>query len=156
MITTLNENVYSTFSTSFVRAHGINRIIKKASDCRAATQPLRAPRDNQKTRHKIVAKLDLPHNDDSLPTAAFPSTASRVSSRLSRYRWVNYFAVGHSGECFCYVKDWIEKKVRRHLAHAQKRKGFGWKRWNRSWLYNTLKLFNGYRVRRFGPKAVPA
>jgi hypothetical protein len=43
--------------------------------------------------------------------------------------WVNYFAVGHPGECFSYIKDWIEKKVRRHLAHAQKRKGFCWKRW---------------------------
>src|SRR5271157_4546622 len=37
--------------------------------------------------------------------------------------WVNYFAVGHSSECFSFIKDWVEKKVRRHLAHAQKRKG---------------------------------
>jgi hypothetical protein len=59
--------------------------IKKASDCRAATQPLRAPRDNQKKHHKIVAKLDLPHNDDSLPTVAFPFAPSRFSSSLSRY-----------------------------------------------------------------------
>src|ERR1700719_4691571 len=35
--------------------------------------------------------------------------------------WVNYFAVGHSSECFSFIKDWVEKKVRRHLAHAQKR-----------------------------------
>src|ERR1700726_3006143 len=33
--------------------------------------------------------------------------------------WVNYFAVGHSSECFSFIKDWVEKKVRRHLAHAQ-------------------------------------
>src|SRR4249919_2016945 len=51
--------------------------------------------------------------------------------------WVNYFAVGHSGECFSFIKDWVEKKVRRHLAHAQKRKGFDWERWNRRWLYDT-------------------
>jgi Group II intron, maturase-specific domain len=70
--------------------------------------------------------------------------------------WVNYFAVGHSSECFSFIKDWVEKKVRRHLAHAQKRKGFGWERWNRQWLYDTLKLFNAYRVRRDGPKVVPA
>jgi RNA-directed DNA polymerase len=70
--------------------------------------------------------------------------------------WVNYFAVGHSSECFSYIKDWVEKKVRRHLAHARKRKGFYWKRWNRSWLYDTFRLFNGYRVRRDGPKAAPA
>jgi len=70
--------------------------------------------------------------------------------------WVNYFAVGHSSECFSLIKDWMEKKIRRHLAHAQKRKGFGWKRWNRRWLYDTLRLFNGYRVRRDTLKAAPA
>jgi len=70
--------------------------------------------------------------------------------------WVNYFAVGHSGECFSYIKDWVEKKVRRHMAHARKRKGFGWERWSRPWLYDTLKLFNSYRVRRDGPKAALA
>src|ERR1700757_4149847 len=51
--------------------------------------------------------------------------------------WVNYFAVGHSGGCFSYIKDWVEKKVRRHLAHARKRKGFCWKggkRWGREGL----------------------
>jgi len=70
--------------------------------------------------------------------------------------WVNYFAVGHSSECFSYIKDWVEKKVRRHMAHARKRKGFGWEQWSRPWLYNTLKLFNSYRVRRDGPKAALA
>ena len=70
--------------------------------------------------------------------------------------WVNYFAVGHSSECFSFIKDWVEKKVRRHLAHAQKRKGFGWERWSRRWLYDTLGLFNVYRVRRDGPKVTPA
>jgi RNA-directed DNA polymerase len=40
--------------------------------------------------------------------------------------WVNYFAVGHSSECFSFIKDWVEKKVRRQMAHARKRKGFGW------------------------------
>jgi RNA-directed DNA polymerase len=70
--------------------------------------------------------------------------------------WVNYFAVGNSGECFSFIQDWVEKKVRRHLMHARKRKGFGWTRWNRQWLYGTLKLFNGYRVRRPQPKVAPA
>jgi len=68
----------------------------------------------------------------------------------------NYFAVGHSSECFSFIKHWVEKKVRRHLVHAQKRKGFGWERWNRRWLYDTLGLFNAYRVRRDGPKVAPA
>jgi RNA-directed DNA polymerase len=70
--------------------------------------------------------------------------------------WINYFAVGNSGECFSFIQDWVEKKVRRHLMQARKRKGFGWTRWNRRWLYDTLKLFNGYRVRRPQPKVAPA
>jgi len=70
--------------------------------------------------------------------------------------WVNYFAVGHSSECFGYVKDWVEKKVRRHLARARNQQGFGWEQWSRSWLYKTLKLFNGYRVRHHKPKVAPA
>ena len=70
--------------------------------------------------------------------------------------WVNYFAVGHSSECFSYIKDWVEKKVRRHLAQARKRGGFGWERWSRPWLYDTLRLFNSYRVRRDGLKVAPA
>jgi len=69
--------------------------------------------------------------------------------------WVNYFAVGHSSECFSFIKDWVEKKVRRHLAHARKRRGFGWERWSRPWLYVTLGLFNSYRVRHDRPKVAP-
>ena len=70
--------------------------------------------------------------------------------------WVNYFAVGHSSRCFSFVKDWVEKKIRRHLMRARKRKGFGWRRWSRQWLYSELGLFNAYRVRRPEPKAQPA
>src|SRR3974390_1909488 len=70
--------------------------------------------------------------------------------------WVNYFAVGHSSKCFSLIKDWVEKKVRRHMLRARKRKGFGWTRWSRQWLYETLRLFNGYRVRRPLSKVAPA
>ena len=52
-----------------------------------------------------------------------------------------------------FIKDWVEKKIRRHLMRARKRQGFGWKRWSRQWLYDDLGLFNGYRVRRRSPKA---
>ena len=60
--------------------------------------------------------------------------------------WVKYFAVGHSSRCFSYIRDWVEKKIRRHLARACQRRGFGWKRWSREWLYGTLGLFYEYRV----------
>jgi len=61
--------------------------------------------------------------------------------------WVNYFRVGHSSECFGYIKDWVEKKIRRHLMQARKRRGFGWNRWSRAWFYDTLGLFNDFGVR---------
>ena len=72
--------------------------------------------------------------------------------------WVNYFALGNASRCFSFVKDWVEKKVRRHLMRARKLRGLGWKRWSRNWLYDELGLFNQYRVRRPGlvPKALPA
>ena len=72
--------------------------------------------------------------------------------------WVNYFATGHSTRCFSYIRDWVEKKIRRHLARARQRSGFGWKRWSRRWMYEQLGLFNNYRVRRYRPsfKAAPA
>jgi RNA-directed DNA polymerase len=72
--------------------------------------------------------------------------------------WVNYFAVGHSSRCFSFIKDWVEKKIRRHLMRARKRRGFGWQRWNRQWFYAALGLFNQYRVQRpeSALKAAPA
>jgi RNA-directed DNA polymerase len=72
--------------------------------------------------------------------------------------WVNYFAVGHASRCFGFVRDWVEKKIRRHLMRARGRQGFGWDRWSRRWLYDRLGLFNDYQVRRPSPspKALPA
>jgi len=63
--------------------------------------------------------------------------------------WVNYFRVGNSSKCFGYIKDWVEKKIRRHLMQARKRHGFGWNRWSRAWFYKTLGLFNDYSVRHY-------
>ena len=37
--------------------------------------------------------------------------------------WVRYFAVGDSSRCFGFIKDWVEKKVRRHLMRARKPQG---------------------------------
>jgi RNA-directed DNA polymerase len=72
--------------------------------------------------------------------------------------WVNYFAVGDSSQCFSFVRDWVEKKVRRHLMRARERGGFGWKRWSKKWLHEQLGLYHDYRLRRPWslPKAQPA
>lgn len=61
--------------------------------------------------------------------------------------WVNYFRIGHASRSFCYIKDWVEKKVRRHLMKTRKRKGFGWNRWSKDFIYQKLGLYADYKVR---------
>ncbi len=73
--------------------------------------------------------------------------------------WVTYFAHGHSSRCLAFIRNWVEEKIRRHLARARLRPGFGWKRWSRRWLYETLGLFGDYRIRYLvssSPKVAPA
>jgi len=76
--------------------------------------------------------------------------------------WVKYFAIGHASRCrvfhlciaycpgcqccFSFIRNWVETRIRRHLARACQRQGFGWKRWSREWLYGRLGLFSEYRV----------
>ena len=106
-------------------------------------------------------KLQVEINDEMSRIVVPPNRSQPIQRVINLINpvlreWVNYFAVGHSSENFSLIKDWVEKKVRRQLAHAQKRKGFGSERWSRPWPYDTLGLFNGYRVRRDRPKVVPA
>jgi len=85
--------------------------------------------------------------------------ARRVIERINPMLrgWVNYFRPGNSARCFTFVRDWVEQKVRRHLSRNSKRKGFGWRRWSRQWLYGQLGLFNEYRVMNVPrSKALPA
>ncbi len=61
--------------------------------------------------------------------------------------WVNYYRVGNSCKCFRYVRSWVDKKIRRHLMRARKRKGFGWNRWSNQELYQKLNLYEDYKIR---------
>ncbi len=61
--------------------------------------------------------------------------------------WVNYFRIGHAARTLGFVRDWVEKRVRRHMMRARQRGGFGWKRWSRAWLCESLGLFADYEVR---------
>ncbi|MFP3021718.1 MAG: group II intron maturase-specific domain-containing protein, partial [Wolbachia sp.] len=69
--------------------------------------------------------------------------------------WTNYFRIGNSGRSFNYVKQWVEKGVRRNIMKARKAKGFGWKRWSNEWIYETLGLYKDYKIRYYIPKASP-
>jgi RNA-directed DNA polymerase len=106
-----------------------------------------------KKRTALLAKLrEIFHRYVSQPIG-------RVIERINPVLrgWVNYFAVGHSSRCFSFVKDWVERKIRRHLMRARQRPGFGWNRWSKTWLYEKLGLFHEYRLRRSEPhlKAQP-
>ncbi len=71
--------------------------------------------------------------------------------------WVDYFRVGHSSRFLGYVRQWVEKKTRRHMMRARQRPGFGWKRWSKDWLHRNLGLYEDYQVRYMvSPKAAPA
>jgi len=105
----------------------------------------------QKQRTALLRKLkDLFRRYESQPV-------DRVLDLINPMRrgWVRSFAVGDSSRCFGFIKDWVEKKVRRHLMRARHRKGFGWKRGSRRWLYDTWRLFPNSRVSRPQPKALP-
>lgn len=61
--------------------------------------------------------------------------------------WLNYFRIGNSAKCFNYIKDWIHKKLRRHLMKARRTKGFGWNRWSNKWFYEKFDLYGDYQIR---------
>jgi RNA-directed DNA polymerase len=71
--------------------------------------------------------------------------------------WVAYFRMGSASRCFSYIRDWVQKKVRRHMMRARERRGFGWKRWSTEWIHRVLGLFDEYWVEHYvpPPKAHP-
>ncbi len=114
--------------------------------------PLRTPLP--KARLSLFRRLkELFRRSRSQPTEQLIETINSILRG-----WVQYFAIGNSSRCFSSVRDWVEKKIRRHLNRARLRHGFGWKRWSRQWIYAGLGLFDDYRVRRYRPtlKAAPA
>ena len=98
---------------------------------------------------KMKARTDLLRNLKEVFRRYKSQPLSRIVELINPILrgWINYFRIGNSSECFAYVKDWVEKKIRRHLMRVRKRHGFGWNRWSRDWLYNTLELYNDYKVR---------
>jgi len=114
-------------------------------------RPNYAPK--QKKRKALIAKLrEIFRSKVSQPVGEVVEAINPILRG-----WVNYFRVGHSSGCFSMIKDWVEKKIRRHLMRARNRRGYGWKRWSKEWLYGRLGVFNDYQVRytKPGPKVAP-
>jgi hypothetical protein len=95
---------------------------------------------------EVAVRLRLRSSVRPISSSAPPVTEVIAQINPILRGWVQYFAVGHSSRCFSYIRDWVEKKIRYHLARASQRHGFGWKRWSKAWLYGTLGLFYAYRV----------
>ena len=97
---------------------------------------------------KMSARTKLLRNIKEVFRRHRSQPTSRVIYRINQMLrgWVNYFRVGNSNRCFTYIKDWVEKKVRRHLMKARGRKGFGWDRWSKKWIYQILGLFSDYKI----------
>jgi len=107
-----------------------------------------------KKRTALLGKLrEIFRSQVSQPVGAVIETINPILRG-----WVNYFRVGNSSECFAVIKAWVEKKVRRHMMRARNRRGYGWNRWSRKWLYGQLGLYSDYQVRyvKPGPKVAPA
>jgi len=114
-------------------------------------------RRTEKLDRFLKGFLDVVAGELSLKAAARLSTVpTRLLVMVIHSRFARMLRCSSSSKCFNLIQSWVEKKVRRHMMHARKRKGFGRKRWSRRWLYDTLKLFNGYKVRRPQPKVAPA
>ena len=107
---------------------------------RGRWMPLRTPHSKKRT----ALLRTLKHVFRSHRSRPVAEVIARINPILRG--WVQYFAAGHSSRCFSYIRDWVEKKIRAHLARTCQRHGFGWKRWSKAWLYGTLGLFYGYRV----------
>ena len=103
-----------------------------------------------KARKKLYLKLkDIFRKNNSQPINAI---VKKINPILRG--WVNYFRIGNSAKCFAQLKDWVNKKIRRHLMRAKKRRGFGWKRWSNDWIYEKLGLFADYEIRRPNSESV--
>lgn len=60
--------------------------------------------------------------------------------------WVQYFKIGHSSKAFGYVKDWLTKRIRRHLMRAKGKQGFGWQQWSTKGLYAMYNIYSNFKV----------
>jgi RNA-directed DNA polymerase len=113
--------------------------------------PLKTPKI--KKRNQIVRELKEVFY--RLRTQPLEAVIMAINPKLRG--WANYFRIGNSSKCFNYIRDWVERKVRRHLMKTRKRRGFGWKRWSRDLIYRKCGLYNDYQIRYYqsGLKASP-
>jgi len=99
------------------------RIRSQTGKWRAYSPPL------LKKRTALVRKLtDIFRRSPSHPIARVIALINPILRGGGQY-----CAIGDVSRCWGFLKDGVAKKVRRHLMRARKRRGFGGKRWRKSW-----------------------
>ena len=80
---------------------------------------------------------------------SYPITLDEYIKRTNRVvrGWVNYFRVGNANRVFRDLQWYVEVKVRRVLQRKAKRYGCGWRRYDKTYLYDRLGLYSDYRIR---------
>lgn len=112
------------------------RIKTKSGKWRANYQP------KMEARVKLMAKIrDVFQRHKSQPLTRVKELINPILRG-----WVQYFRIGNSSKVFGYVKDWLTKKIRRHLMRAKGRSGFGWTRWSTKGLYAMSQIYSDFRV----------
>eukprot|EP01035_Chromulina_nebulosa_P010140 gene10140-13642_t len=82
-------------------------------------------------RSKVIGKIrDVFRRHESQPLTRVRDLINPILRG-----WVQYFKIGNSSKVFGYVKDWLTRKIRRHLMKAKGKQGFGWKEWSTKGLY---------------------
>lgn len=104
-------------------------------------------------RRKKVTEVLRKVRDTLRGCGALPVGAAVTKVNSILRGWVNYFRVGNSRRVFDEVKFHVERKVRRFVAKKAGRRGFGWKRWSKTVVYEKWGLFKDYRIVYTRPKA---
>ncbi|MEW5919710.1 MAG: group II intron maturase-specific domain-containing protein [Bacillota bacterium] len=106
----------------------------------------------QEKRKKLITELqEIFSKYTSQPVGKI---IEEINPKLRGY--CNYYRIGQSARCFSYIRQWVMKKVCRHLQRARGRSGFGWKRWSSAYIYEVLGLYKDYKLKRYIPAAGPA
>jgi len=93
-------------------------------------------------RNKLIEKV----RDVFKRHASQPLTRVRDLINPILRGWVQYFRIGNSSKVFGYVRDWLTRKIRRHLMRAKGKSGFGWTLWSTRGHYAIYNIYSDFRV----------
>lgn len=99
---------------------------------------------SMKARTKVVDRLKAVFKE----WRSQPVTKVRDKINPIIRGWVAYFRIGQSSRAFSYLKNWIDRKIRRHLMRAKGKGGFGWKRWSTTGLFAMYNIYNDFKLAR--------